>query len=223
MEQNAFKFKKNGTTPQLTKDDSSAGRAALSRTVKCLNIAINSPSLNDKQRVVALRSVSTHHKSRCFFQSAGLSDVKKEKMLDYVQEQLQNMIAVARRTNDRQGKANDDRRSFVEALVMAIADPGLLDNDNNEGTEHANKTPSPSTIEKINFLGLPTMTGYRLFKKQAKKKKAIMEGTHVDGWVGVTSRDGFMQKVPNKVRERVVKWIKKHHHVIHSPIAKDTI
>ena len=32
-----------------------------------------------------------------------------------------------------------------------------------------------------------------------------------------------MQNVPNDVHERVVEWIKKHHHVIHSPIAKDTI
>ena len=48
-----------------------------------------------------------------------------------------------------------------------------------------------------------------------------MEGTHIDGWVGVTSRDGFIQKVPNNVRERVVDWIIKHHHIIHSPIAKE--
>ena len=172
---------------------------------------------------MALCSVSTHHKSRRFFQSACLSDVKKEEMLDYVQEQFQNMVTEARRASDRQGRENDDKQSFVEALVIAIADQGLLVNDNIEGTKPVNKTPLLSTNAKIKFLGLPEKTGYRLFKKQAKKKKDIMEETHVDGWVGVTSRDGFIQKVPDDAHERVVEWITKHHHVIHSPIAKDTI
>ena len=81
LEENAFDFKQDGTTRQSTKENNTtAARSALSRAVKRLNIAINSPSLNDKQRVVAHRSDSTHHKSRRFFQSAGLSDVKKEKM-----------------------------------------------------------------------------------------------------------------------------------------------
>ena len=100
--------------------------------MKRLNIAINSPSLNDKQRVIALRTISTHGKSRHFFQSAGLTDVKKEEMLDYVQEQLQSMVENARSTSNHYGRANGNQRAFVEALMMAIADPGLLGNDNDD-------------------------------------------------------------------------------------------
>ena len=147
--------------------------------------------------------LDTSQKSRRFFQSAGLSNVKKEEMLDYVQEQLQSMVADATSTSKHQGRANYDRKSFVEALVIAITDSGLLVNDNDEGTEPMKKFLLTSA--KIKLLGLARTTGYHLFKKQAKKKKDILEGTHIDGWVGVTSRDRFMQKVPNNVREKVVK------------------
>ena len=63
VEEDAFEYRKDGITPRTTKENTAAGRMALYRAVKRLNIAINSPSLNDKQRVVALRTVSTHHKS----------------------------------------------------------------------------------------------------------------------------------------------------------------
>lgn len=92
LEQDAFEFKQDGATPQSTKEKSSTERVALSHAVKHLNIAINSPSLNDKQRVMALCSISTHHKSHHFFQNADLSDIKKEEMIGYVQEQLQTIL-----------------------------------------------------------------------------------------------------------------------------------
>ena len=89
-------------------------------------------------------------------------------MLDYVQEQLQSMVANARATSNRYGRANDDQRAFVEALVMAIADPGLLVSDNDDtATEPKKKTPS--TIARIKLFGLPKSTGYHLFKKLTKK------------------------------------------------------
>ena len=37
------------------------------------------------------------------------------------------------------------------------------------------------------------------------------------------SRDGFWTKVDEKLRSKIDSWIRSHHHVIHSPIAKDTL
>lgn len=115
--------------------------------------------------MVALRSVSVHPKSRVFFQSAGLADCKKAETLDFIQEQLQTMVATATETTKRQGRANDDRRAFVEALVMAISDAQIDDG--------ITKKKTPTILDRIKLLGLPRSTGYRLFKKQAKKKKDI--------------------------------------------------
>ena len=70
-------------------------------------------------------------------------------MLDYVQEQLQSMVVNARATSNCYGRANDDRRAFVEALVMAIADPGLLVNDNDEATEPMKKIAINKCKNKI--------------------------------------------------------------------------
>ena len=37
------------------------------------------------------------------------------------------------------------------------------------------------------------------------------------------SRKGFWQKVPYELRQRIDWWVRSHHYVIHSPIAKDTL
>jgi len=50
---------------------------AKKKVVHHLNLAINSPTLNDRKNVVALCSVSIHPKSRVFFQMPGLADCKK--------------------------------------------------------------------------------------------------------------------------------------------------
>ena len=42
------------------------------------------------------------------------------------------MVANARSTSNCYGRTNDDRRAFVEVLVMTIAYPGLSVNNNDD-------------------------------------------------------------------------------------------
>ena len=55
------------------------------------------------------------------------------------------------------------------------------------------------------------------------KRKEIMEGKKRYDWSKTKSKHGFWVKVKSEVRKEIDTWIRAHHHVIHSPITKDTV
>ena len=75
------------------------------------------------------------------------------------------------------------------------------------------------------MLGMPESSGYELLKRQQEKRKQIMLGIlpHNSFWSSVVLRFNFMQKISDDLRKIIDDWIRKHHHVIHSPNHKDTI
>ena len=52
---------------------------------------------------------------------------------------------------------------------------------------------------------------------------AIREGIEISDWSRVKSRKGFWTMVSVELRAKILSWIYSHHHVIHSPIARDTL
>ena len=54
-------------------------------------------------------------------------------------------------------------------------------------------------------------------------KRLELQGTANSDWSLIVSRDGFWQKLYPELRADIDKWIRHHPHVIHSPIAKDTV
>ena len=60
-------------------------------------------------------------------------------------------------------------------------------------------------------------------KRLEEQRRSIRQGLEMSDWSLIVSRDGFWQKVSQEIRDEVEKWIRNHHHVIHSPIAKDTV
>ena len=65
-----------------------------------------------------------------------------------------------------------------------------------------------------------------MFKKGEKKRKKCLDVDDDEGnaslWSQVKSRQDFWQKVPDELRQQVIQFIRDHHHVINSPIARDT-
>ena len=113
LEDDAFDFELDSVTSCSTHDNKKSGIKSLSCAVIKLDKAINSPFLNDKQRVKALHKVSTHPGSRKYFKSSKLIDQKKYTTLEVMGNQMKKAIKKATKTNHWRGKANDDQRSFV--------------------------------------------------------------------------------------------------------------
>ena len=78
LDEKAFCYHKDGRVRGDGKlGRSTASSKAESRAVLAIVKVINKDSLNDKQKVQALRKASTHKDSRHIFHSAGLVDVKE--------------------------------------------------------------------------------------------------------------------------------------------------
>ena len=60
-------------------------------------------------------------------------------------------------------------------------------------------------------------------KRLQDQRRLIRQGAADSDWSLIVSRDGFWQKVSQELRAEIDKWIRDHPHVIHSPIAKDTV
>lgn len=86
------------------------------------------------------------------------------------------MVAETRVTNKHKGRANDNRQSFVEVLVMTITDPGLLVNDNDKGTKPMNKTKSPSMCAKIIFWDFLKRLVIAYSKRRQRRRKIYWKG-----------------------------------------------
>ena len=82
---------------------------------------------------------------------------------------------------------------------------------------------APSDRSICRQLGVPISTGKRILKLVGKKRKELRHGVFISSWSQVKSRSGFRTKVDQELRTKTDAWIRSHHHVVHSPISKDTL
>ena len=80
----------------------------------------------------------------------------------------------------------------------------------------------PSRAARHLLLRMKRATFYGALNGASEKRRAIREGLEDSIWSRVKSRKGFWQKVPDELRQRIDWWVRYHHYVIHSLIAKDT-
>ena len=69
---------------------------------------------------------------------------------------------------------------------------------------------------------MPVSTGTRIFKSVKEKRRLIRAGQDIN-WSRVKSRVGFYKKVDDDLAEKIDEFVRGHHHVINSPIARDTL
>ena len=61
-------------------------------------------------------------------------------------------------------------------------------------------------------------------KRLEEQRRAItLQGLEQSDWSLVVSRQGFWQKVSDEIRAEIDKYTRCCHHVIHSPVTKDTV
>ena len=213
----AFYFQKDGVTPRGRSHDGKRGNAAIqkeSRVVQAIINCILDEKLNEEQQVLALHKAAQHYKLRRIFKSANLIDVKEYSLFRHMIDQTRKLIEVARETNTKQGRPTDDRRMFVDHLVMAMTTTPDS-NDNNK------KKHSRASI--IKALGLAKSTGHLIYKRQMEKRAAIRAKEEVTTWSSYKGRSGIWKKIPEETRQAVLDWIYKHPDVIPSPLGNDTV
>ena len=92
------------------------------------------------------------------------------------------MVSQARETGHKKGRTNDDKASFVEAIITAFAespeDPLLITN-------------KPTEKERIAQLDIPYSTGRRLFKKARAKRLLLKIKTAKVKWSAKKKSRGF--------------------------------
>ena len=215
LNENAFGIRKNGTPRQNGRG--SAGIKQLSRAVHNIIESILNLNLTEEQQVYSLRKASTHPRVRKFFKSAGLIDSDEYETLKYLADQMKQILNIATSTEKSKGRANDDKRSVVQSVLLSIATTPSRDGENQ------NNRKIPSMAARLRLVGMKGSAAYDAMNKAAKKRLAIREGTEISDWSSVKSRKGFWTKVSVQLRAKILSWIYSHHHVIHSPIARDTL
>ena len=134
----------------------------LSNAVLAIVDVILNSKLNEQQLVLALRKASTHHSVRRIFKSAGLIDIPEYKIMMHLAGQMKGIMAIARTTEKKQGRANDDKCGLVEAVMLAVSTPPPLTGDSDDA-------PSHSTIAKL--FGIPKTTTRKLLKTAFAKRR----------------------------------------------------
>jgi len=163
-EEDCFLFKKDGVTRRVcgSTGRGSASASSQSRAVLKITTGILNLNLNKKQQVVALRKASIHPLVRRLFKSAGLIDVNEYETMKYMAKQMERLIKLARQTEKKQGRANDDRRGLVESIVLSIITTPPSSTNNNE-------EKVPSKLSRLRILGISKTSGLSMMKKLEKK------------------------------------------------------
>jgi hypothetical protein len=209
LEMNSFEFKKDGASRKNASGKAAA--MAKSRQVKKIIEAILDPKLSRPQQILAFHEAANHPRMRSTVKSAGFTSPTENSVTNYLLEQQKKMIQSAAETTKLRGRPTDDRRSFIEANILACAD-----------SPNAQQNTVPSKQSRIKALGLKRTSGYRLLKNMSKKRSDLHNDEYSVSWSTVKKRKGY-SKVSPQLRKKLYEWFLNHPQVIASPIASDTL
>ena len=109
----------------------------------------------------------------------------------------------------KRGRATDDRRSFVEAVLVAQA-------------PSAESVNVPPLNARARATGLPLSTGKKRIKEATVKRALLMGGETELSWACVKERQGHSE-ITLAVKELLHAWVLNHPRVVNSPIANETL
>ena len=136
---------------------------------------------SDEQKAVALRKASTHARCRHVFKSAGLIDADDYENMKAIARRVGWVIRRARKTARKEGRASDDKRSFVDSIAMAMAGTRNEDGSVTDGV-------SDSAVARM--LNMPQRSASRALNRGRKKRKAVHAGVKIRAWSAVKKRSG---------------------------------
>ena len=97
-----------------------AARKEKNKSINTIVKSIVDNNLTPQQRALALKLAMVHPEVRALAKSAGLIDDKDYIKKNYILNNIKNAITLAQETTKTQGRANDDRRSLVQSVVLSL-------------------------------------------------------------------------------------------------------
>ena len=184
-----------------------SARKAKSRAVNKIAAVIKS-SGNERQQVLALRDTLAHPTIIKITKSAGFeSELQRVAMFNMSQQS--RFLATAMETDKSKARATDDKRSFAQSMLVAIAP-----------SPESRKVPSVQS--RAAALGLSKTSGWRLLKLAENQRRRLRNLEAGLSWSKVKARIGH-SKVTPVIRQKLHDWILDHPHVIDSPISNDCL
>jgi hypothetical protein len=184
---------------------------AKSRQVSKIRNTILNTRLSHAQQIVALRDAANHLQLRSIVKSAGLVIPDETEVALFHESQRKRLFETTFSTEKKQGRSTDDRRSFLEANLVACAN-----------SPDAEAKPVPKKIARIESLGLSRSTGYLLLRKADEKRKCICETLINMSWSNVRKRKGYTKVDANR-RKKLDEWVLNHHMIVPLPNSSDTL
>jgi hypothetical protein len=186
-----------------------AARKAKSRAVQNIVTAVKSCG-NIHYQAVALQSALVHPELQQIGKSIGYSGetAQEVKVVLFHQEQQNKMIALARKTEKKNAKPNDDKRSFSQSIFVSIAD-----------------SPTSNKVglrARAKMLGLPQTTAWRMFTSAKLMWARLKNLDKSISWSTVKKKKG-QRKVTEPMRRALHTWVLNHPNVVDLPIARDTL
>ncbi len=209
VEEDAFEFTRTGE-PRKNNSGKAAQMAKSRQVTKIRNSILNS-GLSHAQQIVALRDAANHPQLRSIVKSAGQIVPDESQVALFHESQRKRLFETAFSTEKKQGRSTDDKRSFLEANLVACAN-----------SPDAEDKPVPKKIARIESLGLSRSTGYRLLKKADAKRKHIRQSVINISWSNVRKRKGYTKVDANR-RQKLNEWVLNHHMLVPSPNSSDTL
>jgi hypothetical protein len=163
---------------------------------------------NIHHQAVALQGALVHPELQQIGKSIGYSGeaAQQVKVALFHQEQQKKMIALARKTEKKNARTNDDKRSFSQSVfVSPIAD-----------SPTSNKF---ALRARAKMLGLPQTTARRMFTTAKTDACVSRESRRIY----LVKKKKGQSKVTEPMRRALHTWVINHPNVIDSPIARDTL
>eukprot|EP00966_Prymnesium_polylepis_P330743 7386355-Prymnesium_polylepis.1 len=202
-------------TGRERKGGANAWAAGKKRYVDKIIDAVDDVGGTEELQSQALHDALEHPRLLKRARMAGYRPSEEVEVALFQQQQMARAVERAGSTSGKKrGRADDDRRSFVEAVQVAVAPSPVK-----EGAASAVKVPSRRA--RARALGQCESTARRQQHAAEKKRALLSKQEHGLAWSSVKKRKGY-SKVTRKMRAALLQWVLDHPRVVESPL-KETI
>ena len=184
------------------------------RHVQTLKNALLNNKLTFQQKSLTLYTLSQDPEVAAIIGTAGMSKLTiDEEIAIHNDNNIKEIIELVSKTDHIKGRANDDKRSFIESIFVACA----------SSLKSNKKQPTQQAITK--HFKLSKSFGKRIINLAKKKRHLLCNPKNQDGkilWAHVKHRKKY-QKVSEPIRRKLYDWIINHQCIIPSPCMNDTL
>jgi hypothetical protein len=209
------KVEKGRTIPRNT--PSAIRKFATVATGKITSAILNS-ARTDEERALALHRALIHPSIRKIAKAAGFQN-ENLKELSYHSQQIKEFIALASKTQLKEGRTNKDQSEVIDTVAAALSADVRVGDDG----KIIHDTNAPSMRSTSRLYGLQRDKVKRGITNRKNLKVAKVTDGNARWWNILKRHHKGTRTIPSSIRDAVVDWVVKHENVIPSPIVSETL